>query len=169
MNPLQAKTGEIGQSALCKSLINSGVSDWKQPFGRRAVKIMASENLAPTWYPLRSVTQRLSSTAKTDLPHVVPFLATTISNCGAILAGADSQGRKKSDSEAAIVVHKLKTQISTLLQDGSKEARWAAIVLVKAMVEAGEWNVLQASGNWVRAMLGFLGVSAYPSYLPLLV
>ncbi|KAL8926722.1 MAG: hypothetical protein Q9208_002796 [Pyrenodesmia sp. 3 TL-2023] len=118
---------------------------------------MAPGNLAPAWYPLRSVTQRLSATAKADLPHVVPFLATTISSCGAILAETDSQGRKKSDSEAAIVVHKLKTQISTLLQHGSKEARWAAVVLVKATVEAGERNVVQASGNWVRAMLGFLG------------
>ncbi len=126
---------------------------------------MAPENQAPSWYPLRSLTQRLSSTATVDLPHVVPFLATTISKSGAILAEVDSQSRKKSDSEAAVVVHKLKTQISTLLQDKSKEARWAAIILVKATVEAGKWIVLQASGNWVRAMLGILGVGSYLSYL----
>ncbi|KAL8646068.1 MAG: hypothetical protein Q9210_006338 [Variospora velana] len=118
---------------------------------------MAAETSIPAWYPLRSVTQRLATTPVQDLPKTIPFLASTISGCGAFLNKVDGQSQRKGSSEESVVRHKLKTQISTLLQDGSKEAQWAAVVLVKATVEAGGWSVLQASGSWVRALLGILG------------
>lgn len=120
---------------------------------------MAPENTVSTWYPLRSVTQRLTATPAATLPHIIPYLVTTISGCKDILADIGSQSQKKGDQDASIVVYKLKTQISTLLQDRNKEARWAAVVLVKAIVEAGGWSVLQGSGAWVRSLLGLMGVS----------
>ncbi|KAL8691114.1 MAG: hypothetical protein Q9218_003588 [Villophora microphyllina] len=111
----------------------------------------------PSWYPLRSVTQRLSSTPAVQLPHIVPSLALTISTCGALLAEVDGQSNKKSQSDAAVVIHKLKTQISTLLQDKSRDARWSAVVLVKAIIEAGGWAVLKESEKWVRLLLALIG------------
>lgn len=119
---------------------------------------MAPETLLPAWNPLRSVTQLLATTPVQDLPKTVPFLASTISTCGAFLKEVDAQSQTKGSSEESVVRYKLKTQISTLLQDGGKEAQWAAVVLVKATVEAGGSSVLQASGSWVRALLRFLGV-----------
>lgn len=119
---------------------------------------MAPETLIPAWNPLRSVTQLLVTTPVQDLPKTVSFLASTISTCGAFLNEVDAQSQTKGSSDESVVRHKLKIQISTLLQDGSKEAQWAAVVLVKATVEAGGSSVLQASGSWVRALLGFLGV-----------
>ncbi|KAI4179707.1 MAG: hypothetical protein L6R41_007682 [Letrouitia leprolyta] len=99
---------------------------------------MVPENTAPAWLPLRSVTQRLTSIPVTQLPQVVPFLASTISSSGTFLAEINSLTQKKRNSEEEITAHKLKTQVSTLLQDENKEARWAAVVLVKAMIERPE-------------------------------
>ena len=120
---------------------------------------MAPEVSVPSFVPLRLVTQRLASTPVAQLPRIVPFLAATISTHGSMLREVNLQSQKKHSSESIVVVHKLKTQLTTLLQNESKEARWAAIVLIKAMVEVGGVGFLQNSGNWVRSLLGLLGVS----------
>lgn len=120
---------------------------------------MAPSDPAPGWYPLRSVTRRLASTPVAQLPYLAHSLARTISTCGEVLSSIDEQSQKKAQSEVAVLVHKLGTQISTLLQDRSKEARWSAVVLVKATIEAGGWSILQSSDKWVRALLGLIGVS----------
>lgn len=62
-----------------------------------------------------------------------------------------------------MAVHKLRTQISTLLQEKTVEGRWSAIILVKSIVEAGGWETLQKSGPWVRSMLTILGKRDPPS------
>ncbi|KAI4199128.1 MAG: hypothetical protein LQ350_004818 [Teloschistes chrysophthalmus] len=80
-----------------------------------------------------------------------------MSTCGGLLAEVDGQSHKKSQSDAAVVLHKLKTQLSTLLQDKCREARWSAVVLVKAIIEAGAWSVLKESEKWVRPLLGLIG------------
>lgn len=87
----------------------------------------------------------------------MPFLASTISSNGTLLAEIGSAPQKKRNSEGEVIAHKLKTQVSTFLQDGNREARWAAVVLVKAMIEVGGWGLLQDSGHWVRALLGLIG------------
>lgn len=126
---------------------------------------MAPIDLAPVWFPLRSVTRRLTSTPVAQLPSIAPSLACAIFTCGEVLGSIDDQSQKKSQSEAAVLVHKLRTQISTLLQDRSKEARWAAVILIKATVEAGGWSVLRSSDKWVRSLLGMVGVSQIEEYL----
>ncbi|KAL8785833.1 MAG: hypothetical protein Q9213_003140 [Squamulea squamosa] len=120
---------------------------------------MAPIDLSPAYYALRSVTRRLTSTPAAQLPYVAPSLACTLSTCGEILGIVDEQSQKKSHPEAFVLVHKIQTQISTLLQDRSKEARWAAVILVKATVEAGGWSILRDSDKWVRVLLGLIGVS----------
>lgn len=120
---------------------------------------MAPIDPAPAWFPLRSVTRRLTSTPVAQLPYIAPSIAYTISTCGEVLRSIEEPNQKKSQSELSVLVHKFRTQISTLLQDRSKEARWAAVVLLKATIEAGGWSVLRSSDKWVRALLGLIGVS----------
>ncbi|MCJ1405077.1 hypothetical protein MMC11_008303 [Xylographa trunciseda] len=107
-------------------------------------------------YPLRVVTQRLATTPTKRLPHIVPFLANTIAVCHELFDYAESSDLGKDGSEVGIVVHKLKTQLSTLLQDKSVEARWSAVVLIKATIEAGGWGVLHSCGAWTRGLLAIL-------------
>lgn len=107
--------------------------------------------------PLRVVTQRLSSTPAKQLPQVAPYLATAITQCAKALVAPEKQGKAVSGSESAVTVHKLKTQLSALLQDRSPEARYAAVILIKGTVEAGGWNVLQGVGIWVRGLIALLG------------
>ena len=116
-------------------------------------------------YPLRVVTQRLTSTPTNRLPHIVPFLANTIASCREIFKHSESSEKGKDGSEVGIVVHKLKTQLSTLLQDKSVEARWSAVVLIKATVEAGGWGILQSCGAWTRGLLSILNVRRSVSIL----
>lgn len=109
--------------------------------------------------PLRVITQRLASTPTWQLPQVVPFLANTISENGKHFLITENQIQARDEGDYAVLVHKYKTQISTLLQDRSAQGRWAAIVLIKATVGVGRWGILQGTGGWVRGLLGILGVS----------
>ena len=114
--------------------------------------------------PLRAVTQRLSSTPAKQLPHVARYLASTILQSGN--AFATTTNKAVAAPEITVIVHKLQTQISALLQDKSPEARYAAVILVKAAVGAGGWNVLQGVGPWVRGLIGILGVGSFLQSLP---
>ena len=109
--------------------------------------------------PLRVVTQRLSSTPSRQLSHVVPYLANTIAQCGQAFTVPTKEGQVVGGSENAVLVHKLKTQLSALLQAKGLEARYAAVILIKATVEVGGWSILQGSGAWVRGLTSVLGVS----------
>ncbi|MCJ1282959.1 hypothetical protein MMC26_002286 [Xylographa opegraphella] len=117
---------------------------------------MVSQVTGLQFYPLRVVTQRLASTPTNRLPHVVPFLSNTIANCRDVFKHSEISEQTKDGSEVGIVVHKLKTQLSTLLQDKRIEARWSAVILIKATVEAGGWSILQGCGAWTRGLLAIL-------------
>ena len=106
--------------------------------------------------PLRVVTQRIASTPIEQLPHVVQFLAQDIASCKRIIAAPEKVNT--AGEEATVLVHKLKSQISTLLQDKSPYAKYAAVILIKATIESGGWNVLQSVGVWVRSLISILGV-----------
>ena len=125
---------------------------------------MTPVDRTPAWLPLRSVTRRLTTTPIAQLPYIAPSLACTLSTCGELLGTIDDHSQKRSQSEASVLVHKLRTQISTLLQDRSKEARWAAVILVKATVEAGGYSILRTSDKWIRALLGLVRVSQIKGY-----
>ena len=115
--------------------------------------------------PLRVVTSRIASSSPWQLPYIVPSLAATILTCGQILSGVETQSKGKDKSEASVIIHKYKTQLSTLLQEKTREARWAGVVLVKATVEAGGYEILHISAAWVRGLIGLLGVCAFLSYV----
>ena len=111
---------------------------------------------------LRVITQRLTFTPAWQIPNIVVHLANSLTTCKAILATADLRQRNQG-SDAAILVHKFKTQLSALLQDRSPDARWVAIVLIKATIENGGWEVQRGCGAWVRGLLGVLSKSDPPT------
>lgn len=109
--------------------------------------------------PVRLVTQRLSSTPVWQLPHIAPFLAGTIGKSGSLLSTPNT----KLNPDINVLMHKLKTQISSLLQDKNPQARWAAVILVKATIEAGDHEILQGAGAWARSIVMILGKPDPPS------
>ena len=56
----------------------------------------------------------------------------------------------------ALQIHKLKTRISSLLQDRAPEGRYTAVVLIKAIVEVDGRPVLSGCEPWVRGLLSLL-------------
>ena len=105
---------------------------------------------------LRMINSRLSTTPSWQLPQVIPHLARSINACGSIFSVASGRAAKDA-SDSAVLVHKVKTRISTLLQEKSPQARWAAVALVKAVIASGDLEVLQAPNAWIRYMVGILG------------
>lgn len=112
--------------------------------------------------PLYAITQRLNLTPVAELPQITSFLASSIYNSSGVLSRPqDSRnGRGNEGDDDAILVHKLKTRLSSLLQDQSPHARWTAVILIKAAVEAGGWEILHGTASWLRGILSILGVRA---------
>ncbi|KAL2865648.1 RIX1/PELP1 family protein [Aspergillus lucknowensis] len=108
---------------------------------------------------LRAVNHRLTNLPVRELPAIAASLAASIAECGELLSAPQSQKAGKTDSDHAVQVHKLVTRISSLLQDRTCEGRWAAVVLVKALVEAGQWEILRGSEPLVRGLMGILNKS----------
>lgn len=119
---------------------------------------MAPYTAVPSFIPLRVVTQRLSTTPTRQLPYIVSYLAATISECRKEFESLQADNRD--GSETGVVIHKLKTQLFALLQDRSPEARFSAVILIKATIEVGGWSILQRVGPWVRELIAIIGVSA---------
>ena len=107
---------------------------------------------------LRAVNHRLTGTPVQDLPPIASFLATSLADCAELLSAPQGSKNAKSGSENDAQIHKLKTRLASLLQDRSVEGRWTAVVLVKAAVEAGRWEILRGCEPLVRSMIGILGV-----------
>lgn len=111
---------------------------------------------------LRALTFRLASTATSQLPQHVPAIAASLANCRSLLL-LPQAAASRSSSESTVALHKYRTQLSTLLQDRTIQGRWAAIVLIKATIEIGGWEILQKSLPWVRGLLGILTKPDPPS------
>ncbi|OQD71885.1 hypothetical protein PENPOL_c001G04964 [Penicillium polonicum] len=105
---------------------------------------------------LRAVTHRLITTPVEQLPSIASFLATSLSDCAELLSTPQTQKSGKSDSDNAVQIHKLKTRLASLLQDRSVEGRWTAVILVKATVEAGQWEILRGYEPIVRSLISIL-------------
>ncbi|CAG8113444.1 unnamed protein product [Penicillium olsonii] len=105
---------------------------------------------------LRAITHRLTTTPVEQLPSKAALLATSLNDCAALLSAPQAQKSNKSDSDNAVQIHKLKTRLASLLQDRTVEGRWTAVVLVKAAVEAGQWEILRGYEPIVRSLIGIL-------------
>lgn len=100
----------------------------------------------------------LSSSPPTDLPRLTPTLLRHVLRCQVPLSSPAGNTGQADASATSVHVHKLKTQLSSLLVGKSVEGRFAAVVLLKAVVEVGGWEVLQGTESWVRGLLSVLTV-----------
>ncbi|QGA16830.1 hypothetical protein EYB26_004500 [Talaromyces marneffei] len=107
---------------------------------------------------LRTITNRLTTTPVNELPYVAAFLASALSDCSELSAQSE-HSKKTADNNDGLQVNKLKARLTSLLQDRSVEGRWTAVVLIKALLEAGRWEILRDCGPWVRGLLAILSKS----------
>ena len=105
---------------------------------------------------LRVLCRRLTSTPIDDLPRACPLLVSHVLRCGGALS-APLDAKDKS-SETPMLVHKLRTHITTLLTGKNPAGRFAAVCLVKAVIDVGGWESLRASQPWIRGLIGVLQV-----------
>lgn len=124
--------------------------------GARTTILHINMSLPPE---LRVICNHLSSTPVAELPRLTPTLLRQVLRCHVPLSSPVGTGAKAEASASAVLVHKLKTQLSTLLNGKSPEGRFTAVVLIKAVVEVGGWEVLRGTESWVRGLLSILGVS----------
>lgn len=103
---------------------------------------------------LRVLCGHLATASTVDLPRLSPTFLRLVLQCRAPLSLPSNPA--KTDAN---LVHKLKTQISSLLAGKSPEGRFAAVVLIKGVVEVGGWEILKTSEPWVRGLLSILSVS----------
>jgi len=107
---------------------------------------------------LRVLVRRLASTPADELPRLLPTLVGHVLRCGGPLSAiADTKGKDKS-SEAPVLVHRLRTHITTLLNGKNPAGRFAAIPLIKAAIDVGGWESLRASEPWIRGLIGVVQV-----------
>lgn len=107
---------------------------------------------------LRVICRKLVSIDAQQLPHSLPSLVNHVLRCKQVLAAPHDAKAKGDKSESAVLVHKLMASITTLLNSRVKEARFAAIALVKAAVDVGGWEVLRGTGPWVNGLLSIVQV-----------
>lgn len=101
---------------------------------------------------LRAIAYRLSSAPPANLPHILTHLSSQIGPCKEFLSNP-----QPTHSEAASLVHQIRTRTSSLLQDRLPEARLAAVILIKALVEAGGYETLATNGGpWVKSLISLI-------------
>ncbi|KAL7921943.1 rRNA processing/ribosome biogenesis domain-containing protein [Trichoderma austrokoningii] len=105
---------------------------------------------------LRVLTRKLTSIPPVQLPHSLPSLIRHVLRCRAALSAPQDPKAKGDGSQTSMLVHKLKTSITTLLNGRSREGRFVAIGLVKAAVDVGGWETLRGSAAWVSGLLSIV-------------
>lgn len=133
-----------------------------QPLNSHGIPTKQEKNAMSLPPDLRVLCFQLSTTAAEDLPRLTPTLLHRIARCQLPLSSPAGSSAGPDASASSVLVHKLKTQLSTLLKGQSPEGRFAAVVLVKAVVEVGGWEVLQSSelkSSWIPGLLSVLVVS----------
>ncbi|KAI0486664.1 rRNA processing/ribosome biogenesis-domain-containing protein [Xylaria cf. heliscus] len=114
---------------------------------------MALVSLPPE---LRSICRRLTSTKIEQLPPLLPALLRDVGRCRETLSRPLEPKSSEGSPEAAILVHSLKTQITTLLNGRTSQGRFVGAAMVKAVVENGGWECLRASEPWVRGLISII-------------
>ncbi|KAL7911044.1 rRNA processing/ribosome biogenesis domain-containing protein [Trichoderma velutinum] len=105
---------------------------------------------------LRVLTRKLTSIPPAQLPHSLPSLIRHVLRCRDALSAPQDPKAKGDASQTSMLVHKLKTSITTHLNGRSREGRFAAIGLIKAAVDVGGWETLRGSEAWVRGLLSIV-------------
>ncbi|CAH0028367.1 unnamed protein product [Clonostachys rhizophaga] len=107
---------------------------------------------------LQVICKKLASNSPNQLLQSLPSLVNHVLRSKQALSASQDpkSSRKGGSSEISMLVHKLKSQITTLIQSHNKVARFVAISLIKAAVDVGGWEVLQGSETWVRELLSII-------------
>ncbi|KAJ2905188.1 hypothetical protein MKZ38_006094 [Zalerion maritima] len=111
--------------------------------------------MSQTQSKLRVLCGQLSSTKVEDLPRCLPNLVENVLQCGKLLSTSHDP-KSKTSSQTYTLVHKLKTQISTLLNGKTVGARFSGAALAKAVIDVGGRECLQTSGPWARSLISML-------------
>ena len=121
---------------------------------------MAVQKATTNATPLRVISHTLSRAELSELPKLAVDLAYHIRNCGEALQSCpESISRSHVDSGVSVIVHHFKTEISSFVQDRSSEKQFAAIVLIKASIEAAGLRAFQKDlPLWIRQLLSILKV-----------
>ena len=117
--------------------------------------ILMAASLPPD---LRVLCRKLTSIPPAQLPHALPSLINHVLHCKEPLSAPQERKVKDSSAEGAQLVDKLKASITTHLNGRSREARFTAIGLIKAVVDVGGWEVLQGCKPWVGGLLSIVEV-----------
>ncbi|QPH02279.1 hypothetical protein C2857_006488 [Epichloe festucae Fl1] len=105
---------------------------------------------------LKVLCRKLATMPQAQLPHAVPSLTKHILRCRDVLSSPHDPKSKNDGSQSSQLVHKLRASVTTLLNGRSREARFAAIGLIKAMIDVGGWEILRTSDSWVRGLLSIV-------------
>ncbi|KHN99630.1 Armadillo-type fold protein [Metarhizium album ARSEF 1941] len=105
---------------------------------------------------LQVLCRKLASMPQDQLPHALPLLTRHVVRCRDTLASPQEQKSKGDGSQGALLVHKVRTSVTTLLKGRDRGARFAAIGLVKAIVDVGGWEMLRVSEPWVSGLLSIV-------------
>lgn len=107
---------------------------------------------------LRVVCRRLTSTPVDDLPRICPTLVSHVLRCGSALSATPDAKAKDKTSETTLLLHKLRTHITTLLTGRKPSGRFSAICLIKAIIDVGGWESLRLAEPWIRGLISVLQV-----------
>ena len=113
---------------------------------------------------LRVLCRRLVSTPAEELPRLCPVLVGLVLRCGGPLSAVPGAGAKDKASEAPMLVHKLRTHITTLLNGRAASGRFVAVCLIKAVIDVGGWESLRLSDSWIRGLISVMQVRHRKTY-----
>ncbi|KAH9900600.1 rRNA processing/ribosome biogenesis-domain-containing protein [Xylariomycetidae sp. FL2044] len=101
---------------------------------------------------LRSICRKLTATEVEQLPLLLPTFLKDVLRCQEPL----SKPQEANSPEASVLVSKLRTRVSALLNGRSVSGHFVAVALVKAIVEAGGSECLRTAEPWIRGILSIL-------------
>ena len=78
--------------------------------------------------------------------------------CGGTLSVAHEAKGKDKNAETPVLVHRLKTHINTLLTGRNPSGRFAAIFLIKAVIDVGGWECLRSAAPWINGLISIIQV-----------
>lgn len=107
---------------------------------------------------LKVLCRKLASIPPAQLPTAIPSLSKHIIRCRDVLSSPQDPKTKDDRAQSAQLVHAMRTSVTSLLNGRSCEGRFAAIGLVKAIIDVGGWEMLHTSDTWVRGLLSIVQV-----------
>lgn len=103
---------------------------------------------------LRSAVHRLTVTPVEELPRISSFLASSLANHDLEKLFLDSK-----ENASIVTGHRLKTRVTSLLQDRNPSGRISAVILIKTLIDNGGPQLLASSAPWARGLLSCLNKS----------